>query len=224
MSGVYICGVPSSRDGSAVEIFSRLPAGADLEQISSLIPPGSSVLDLGAGAGRLADPLAELGHQVTAVDESAEMLTHVRTARTVHATFAELRLQERFDAVVMAGCLLNYLSPEVRRTALAAAARHLKPTGTALIQWRFPQWFAMRTEGRHRMVSGSSVQTMTIHTSRDGVVAGEFGLEVDGRVFSQPFEFRLLPTAQLVEELHEAGLRLDTEAPETTEWLQARPR
>lgn len=214
--------MPSSRDGSAVEIFCRLPAGPDLELINSLIAPRSSVLDLGAGAGRLADPLAELGHQVTAVGEFAEMLSHVRRARTVHARFEELRLPERFDAVVMAGCLLNYLGPDVRHTALAAAANHLKPAGTALIQWRFPQWFAMRTEGHHRMVSGSSVQTMTIHTSRDGVVAGEFGLEVDGRVFSQPFEFQVLPTAQLLDELHDAGLRLETAEPENTEWLRAR--
>ena len=211
----------SSRDGSAVEIFSRLPAGPDLEVINSLIAPRTSVLDLGAGAGRLADPLAELGHQVTAVDESADMLSHVRSARTVHARFEELRLPERFDAVVMAGCLLNYLDADVRRGALTAAARHLEPTGTAIIQWRFPHWFAMRTEGRHRMVSGTTVQTMTIHTSRDGMVAGEFGLEIDGRAFSQPFAFHVLPTAQLIDELHEAGLKLDTAAPETTEWLRA---
>lgn len=112
-----ICCAPSSPDGSAVEIFRRLPAGPDLELICSQIAPHSSVLDLGAGAGRLADPLAELGHQVTGVDESADMLSHVRSARTVHASFAELRLPERFDAVVMAGCLLNYHSPEARHTA-----------------------------------------------------------------------------------------------------------
>lgn len=216
-----ICCAPSSPDGSAVEIFRRLPARPDLELICSQIAPHSSVLDLGAGAGRLADPLAELGHQVTAVDESADMLSHVRSARTVHASFAELRLPERFDAVVMAGCLLNDHSPEARHTALIAAARHLTPSGAALIQWRFPQWFAMRSEGRHRMVSGSSVQTMTIHTSRDGVLAGEFGLEVGGHVHRQPFEFRLLPTAQLLDELHDAGLRLETPEPETTEWLRA---
>lgn len=71
------------------------------------------------------------------------------------------------------------------------------------------------------MVSGSSVQTMTIHTSRDGVLAGEFGLEVGGHVHRQPFEFRPLPTAQLLDELHDADLRLETPEPETTEWLRA---
>ncbi|MCQ4365295.1 hypothetical protein [Mycobacterium gordonae] len=57
--------------------------------------------------------------------------------------------------------------------------------------------------------------------SRDGVLAGEFGLEVGGHVHRQPFEFRLLPTAQLLDELHDAGLRLETPEPETTEWLRA---
>lgn len=220
---VYNEYVPSatSSDGSDVEIYSRLPAGEDLDLINGLLGPASSVLDLGAGAGRLADPLAELGHRVTAVDASAEMLAHVRHAAVVHARFDQLHLPDRFDVVLMAGSLVSYLDADVRRTALAAAARHLQPGGIAIIQWRSPHWFTMRTEGHHRMVSGDTVQTMTIHTNRDGVVVGEFGLEIGGRKWSQPFEFHFLAVDQLTAELEAVGLRLDTPDPETTEWLCA---
>lgn len=210
-----------SEDGSSVEIFSRLPASPDLELINELLAPNSSVLDLGAGAGRLANPLTELGHRVTAVDESADMLAHVRAARTVRARFEDLRLPDEFDAVLMAGSLLSYLSTEIRHATLVTAARHLKSTGTVIMQWRSPRWFELRIEGHHRMVSGNTVQTMTIHHNRDGNVAGEFGLEIDGRFWSQPFEFRFLSVAQLIDELRVAGLQLDSAEPESTEWLRA---
>jgi predicted RNA methylase len=45
--------------------------------------PRASVLELGAGTGRIADALAALGHPVVAVDESPEMLAHIRNAETV---------------------------------------------------------------------------------------------------------------------------------------------
>lgn len=217
-------GTAMADDGSAVEIFRRLPASPDLDLIADLLGPNSSVLDLGAGAGRLADPLAELGHAVTAVDESADMLAHVRHARTVRARIEELRLPDRFDAIVMAGGLLNYLGADLRHGALATAAYHLKPTGTAIIGWLSPQWFDRHQVGHYRMVSGSTVQTMTIHAAGDGRTAGEFTLECDGQRWSQAFEFGYLSVADLMDELDSVGLDLDTPAPESTEWLQASRR
>lgn len=53
-------------DGTAVEIYRRLPSLGEVEHISSVLAPNSSVLDLGAGTGRIADPLTALGHRVTA--------------------------------------------------------------------------------------------------------------------------------------------------------------
>ncbi len=41
---------------------------------------GASILELGCGAGRVTHPLVALGHPVVAVDESPEMLAHVRGA------------------------------------------------------------------------------------------------------------------------------------------------
>ena len=61
-------------DGSPVELFARLPAGSVPQLIHDAIPPGASILELGAGAGRITHPLIGLGHEVVAVDESPEML------------------------------------------------------------------------------------------------------------------------------------------------------
>jgi SAM-dependent methyltransferase len=112
-------------DGSPVEVYRRLPSMGEPELVSGLLPPGARVLDLGAGTGRTADPLAELGYDVVAVDDSAEMLAHVRRARPHLGRIEDLALAERFDLVLLAGHLVNTPDAGLRRALLAAARRHL---------------------------------------------------------------------------------------------------
>ncbi|MEV5554579.1 class I SAM-dependent methyltransferase [Nonomuraea wenchangensis] len=57
------------------------------------VPAGGSVLDLGAGVGRITHALMERGYEVVAVDESAEMPAEVRGARTVCCRIQDLRLE-----------------------------------------------------------------------------------------------------------------------------------
>ncbi|EUA12125.1 tellurite resistance TehB family protein [Mycobacterium kansasii 732] len=77
-SGEPGSGGPITSDGSVVEIYRRVSGDAEVQVIAAMLNPASSVLDLGSGAGRIANPLSELGHQLTAVDDSADMLAHVR--------------------------------------------------------------------------------------------------------------------------------------------------
>jgi Methyltransferase domain len=53
------------------------------------------VLDLGCGTGRLAEPLARLGHPVTGVDNSPQMLAALRHAAGVCAEITTLQLGSR---------------------------------------------------------------------------------------------------------------------------------
>jgi len=73
--------VSTAPDGSPVELYERLPELGEDDVVVSVLPEEASVLELGCGTGRITRQLVRLGDRVTAVDESAEMLALMRTAR-----------------------------------------------------------------------------------------------------------------------------------------------
>ncbi|MEN9576554.1 MAG: hypothetical protein RL514_4409 [Verrucomicrobiota bacterium] len=133
-------------------VYSQLPRFAAYTEESvrlllTLAPPPSSMLDLGAGTGRLAIPLAEVGNHVTAVDISSGLLAILREK------VEQLRLQERveicqgliqaFDSpprhgkihlIICLHAVLNYLleTADLERFA-DVAARHARPGGYLVI-------------------------------------------------------------------------------------------
>ncbi|WP_239657402.1 class I SAM-dependent methyltransferase [Mycobacterium riyadhense] len=210
-----------TNDGTMVESLRRLPATGQVERIRNLIEPKCCLLDLGAGVGRLANPLAKLGYQVTAVDDSADLLAEIPHARRVCARIEKLRLPEKFDAVLLASSLINYPGVELRRGVLATVAHHLKPTGKAVIQWRSPLWFAsLRQGGSSQWADGPLVRIANVHTDGDGLVNGDVTFEFDGQTWCQPFRLEYMTSAELRDELGRVGLQLDTSDPDTTEWLE----
>ncbi|WP_436533942.1 class I SAM-dependent methyltransferase [Actinoplanes sp. HUAS TT8] len=96
-------------DGCPVEVYLRLPPNGEPDLIDRAVEPGSRILELGCGTGRLANELAARGHRVTGVDESAAMLRHLRGVTPVQARIEELRLAERFDVVLLAANLISTL-------------------------------------------------------------------------------------------------------------------
>jgi 2-polyprenyl-3-methyl-5-hydroxy-6-metoxy-1,4-benzoquinol methylase len=66
-------------DGSPVAFYQGLPATGEPELFHAAIAAGASVLDLGRGPGRIAGPLAALGHAVVGVDDGPGMLVTGRT-------------------------------------------------------------------------------------------------------------------------------------------------
>lgn len=215
---------PITRDGSLVEIYRRVSVIDEVDLITAELEPGSSILDLGSGAGRIANPLAERGFEVTAVDDSADMLAHVSGAKTVEARIEDLRLPEKYDVVLLASSLVNYPGEDARRGLLATVAHHLKPTGKAIIQWRPPDWFSQRPAGSYHRADGDMKQTMTILRNDGDVVLGEFTLECAGRSLTQSFEAHRVGVEEFRSLLDEVGLTLDTENPASAEWLAASAR
>ena len=74
-----------------------------LSVVDGLLAPGSSILDVGAGTGRLAIPLSDRGYSIVAIDASKPMLDVLRSKdpasriHTVHTKLQELALKDQFD-------------------------------------------------------------------------------------------------------------------------------
>jgi SAM-dependent methyltransferase len=114
---------------------------------------GGPILELAAGTGRLAIPLAEAGHRVIAVDLDAAMLERARAAadRAGHATASRLELVEAdllgLDlaeagtyrlAFIGLNSLFLLATRDAQREAIRTLARHLAPGGLAAVDVWLP--------------------------------------------------------------------------------------
>ena len=106
---------------------------------------GTRVLDLGAGFGATAIPLARAGHRVLAIDTSAELLAALsRESGDVAVTtergdlLASLRAREgEWDVALCVGDTLPHLSSHDEVDALLCElARVLAPGGLAVLSYR----------------------------------------------------------------------------------------
>ena len=97
---------------------------------------GSPVLDIGAGTGRVALDLARRGHEVVALDRSAELLDALReraadlAITTVAADARDFAIDRRFPIVLVPMQTLQLLEgPDGRARCLACVRAHLAPGG-----------------------------------------------------------------------------------------------
>jgi SAM-dependent methyltransferase len=111
--------------------YLALSGAREAELVASALPANASILELGCGTGRVTHELIARGFSVTAVDESAEMLEHVRDAEKVHARIEELDLVRRFDCVLLASHFVNAPDADV---FLDACARHVDGNGVVLVE------------------------------------------------------------------------------------------
>jgi SAM-dependent methyltransferase len=129
-----------TNDGCAVEFYALLPAFGEPEIVHAALTPGATILELGCGTGRILRPLAALGHPVTGVDDSADMLARSPDLPTVRSSIQSLRLDRRFDAVLLASTMIN-ADPGTRQGFLATVRHHLRGDGVAVFQQNPPDWF-----------------------------------------------------------------------------------
>ena len=111
---------------------------------------GGAVLELGAGSGRVAIPLAEAGYDVVGIDESPSMLAAARQRlaglklrkgklELVEGDMTSFDLGRRFGLVfVAADTFQHLLTSEQQRACVACAARHLAPSGIFAMSIRSP--------------------------------------------------------------------------------------
>jgi SAM-dependent methyltransferase len=190
------------------------------ELIHAAIPPGSSILELGAGAGRVTMPLVALGHRVTAVDESAEMLSSIDGAATVVGDIRGLDLGRTFDVVLAASHLLN-ADTAFRSDLLATVRRHLAMGGVALFEVYDPDMDWAGAVGRSSVVGEVTITILRARRSGDSVEASvEYA--VDGRRWEQPFVAEMLDDAALSDALAEGGLVFDGWLDRRRGWFAAK--
>lgn len=211
-------------DGCAVELYARLPAQGEPELIAALLEPGASILELGCGTGRIADPLAEAGFEVIGVDNSPEMLAHMSHASGVLSPIIGFDAGRRFDAVIAASHLISSADDGFRAGLLETVRRHLAPGGVAVFQWHTPAWHdelavGNMASGRMRAVASS----LLITNAGTGWTCATAGYELGEDRWVHEFVAPRISESELMSTLAEHGLVFGSWLKDNHSWFTAHP-
>jgi len=139
--------------------------------IRELMPSGS-VLDVGCGTGVVASRLAGEGYEVTGVDPSAGMLTHLAQSdprvTAVQGSATELPFEDgRFDLTMCVAVMHHIADPDSVKRSLHEMVRVTRPGGLVLV-WdhnpRNPYWKNLmarvpQDDGSERLVPEAEIVT-----------------------------------------------------------------
>jgi hypothetical protein len=158
---------------------------------------------------------------VVAVDQSEEMLAHVRGAETVLASIETLDLARRFDCVLLASNLVNAPDPQ-GAAFLACCRRHVAEHGQVLIQRLEPDADWRARAGKTWRRNGVSVTYRNVRIDGSSLSAvAEYSIGEE--VWHQPFTSRLIDDEELAGALTAAGLRFARVLDQRRTWIEARP-
>ena len=214
---------PRTLDGCSVAFWKQLRPGTEPATIAAAVPPGATILELGAGVGRITHPLLALGYPVTAVDNSPEMLAEIKGAETVLSDIEELSLAGRFDAVLLGSCLIHAPSFDARRDLLATCRRHLAPGGVVLIQ-RHRENFPHAIHQGQSFQSENSVDHIDALRWDGPLVHMTLRHETAVGTWTHSFTFEPLDRGKIDEALAAADLRLNRFLDPDLTWIVASPR
>jgi SAM-dependent methyltransferase len=208
-------------DGCPVDFYALIRPRGEERIIHDAVAADATILELGAGTGRITHELLALGHPVVAVDESEDMLKHVHDARTIRAPIEELALNERFDAVVLMSYLVNVPDPTLRQAWLRTCRRHLTGDGYLVLQRHSMAWFDQATPNE-RMVDGIMYRLADVTRPSPDLLSVSMEYERDDRRWSHSYTHFRMNDDQLTANLADAGLVVDSMLTEDGGWVRAR--
>ena len=123
--------------GVAADVYERARPLYPDEAIEGILPEGArTVLDLGAGTGKLTRALAARGLEVVAVEPLAEVRTNLAwaapEARILDGAAEAIPLEDDSVDLITVAQAWHWVDPE---RATAEAARVLRPGGTLALIW-----------------------------------------------------------------------------------------
>jgi SAM-dependent methyltransferase len=204
-------------DGSPVELYLRLRPRGEAEIVDAVIGAGAEILELGCGVGRVTHELVRLGYPVVAVDESPEMLEHVRGATTLCSPIENLALGRRFPCVLLMSNLVNTTDSQ-RDAFLATCARHLAPGGVVLIERHEPNWRPREEAPGHLGEVIVSLEDLSFEQQH---VSGTVRYELGDVIWRHAFQARILDDGELAAVLANAGLEFVRTLDDAGRWVLA---
>lgn len=219
---------PQSADGCSVELYRRSPYAGEIELLKPWLPPGTTVLELGCGTGRLTHRLVEFGCRVTGVDNSADMLRHVSDAvQRVQADIETLQLDQRFDVVLLPSGMINHADGAVRRAFVAAAARHLAQEGRLILKRQPLHWLLSAKVGDVSSSADGSMEVTAVTRSPDPEgtqVRMALRYRIGADTWTHAFSVIALDEAPIAQLLQTEGFAPPQALDADRLWLSARPR
>ena len=214
---------PITADGSAVEFYATLSSHGEPELIHDAIPASATILELGAGTGRITHRLIELGHEVVAVDQSPDMLAHIQGAETVCSRIESLALDRTFDLVLLMSHVIETADDDLRDAFLRTCRRHVSDDGSVILERMPPEWYDTVVPSERIGDDGRIVRLRDLSRPAPDLLAATTEYVVGDRCWTHTFVSKRLDDDFLAAALARADLTMDGFLNDDRAWVRARP-
>jgi len=211
-------------DGCPVRVYLLVPGDEEAAIIDRAIPPGTAILELGCGVGRMSRHLVRRGHAITGVDNSDAMLAHferIDGTDAILADIATLDLAPRVWPVVLLAS--HFVNDERGDTFLAVAAAHVAADGCVIIQRYPPDWVNTVAPSR-RDRPGLRSEIHSIERAAPGTMRATIVYEIDDDRYEQTFTAYDVSDERLETMATAAGLTVDAVLDDDRLWARLKPR
>lgn len=198
----------------------------DLDYCRHLAEDAESILDLGCGTGLFAARMAN-GRRIVGADPAAAMLEIARSrpggrgVEWLEVDARSLRLEERFDLIVLTGHAFQvFLEERNQRAVLATIAYHLARQGRFIFDSRNPaaeEWRTWTPDASRRQFGHPTLGPVEAWNDAEfdpetGIVTywTHYRVTASGKTLSAESRIRFTPQESLAALLDDAGLAADT--------------